>query len=108
MMIWSCPSVIPIPMSSSSSSSLMALIPLALTFPYADITVFLNSPFLVQNTRYLSSGKSWVVMELMIFSPSSRSGIRLTSGLPLACLLPSGILYPFSHCMRPLLVMKRM
>ena len=65
----------------------------------------MNSPFLVQNTRYLSSGNPEAQMVLTTFSPSSRSESRLTMGLPLDCLLPSGILYPLSQCRRPWFVM---
>ena len=65
----------------------------------------MNRPFLVQKTRYLSSGNPDAHTVFTTFSPSSRSARRLTMGLPLDCLLPSGILYPLSQCRRPWLVM---
>ena len=52
--------------------------------------VRLTTPFLVKKTRPLSSLKSVVGMIDWIFSSATRL-IRLTTALPFAVLLPSGI-----------------
>ena len=43
-------------------------------------------------------------ISVVMVSPSCRSFRRLTMGLPLACLLPSGMLYPLSQRILPVLV----
>ena len=76
--------------SSSSSLTLIAMIPSALIFVlYARNSVFLIWPPAVAKTRNLSSLKSRVGITAMTRSPS-RSGSTFTSACPLWVREPSG------------------
>ena len=65
----SAPSVSRTPMSSSSSRSLIAMIPSALSgVLYAANSVFLTMPFRVANRRYFASSKFRVAMTARTYS----------------------------------------
>ena len=90
MMISSCGSTPRTASSSSSSRTLMAMIPSALIgVLYAGSSVFLTVPRRVAKTRYLASLKSRVDTTAWMRSPSRR-GRMLTSARPLAVRDASG------------------
>ena len=77
-------------MSSSSSRSLIAMIPSALSgVLYAANSVFFTMPFRVAKTRYFASAKSRVAMTACT-SSSWRNGSRFTIARPFDCREPSG------------------
>ena len=94
--ISSSPFVIAEPISSSSASKLIALIPDLYFFAKKLNCVFLVVPFLVAMKTYLSSENSSTGKMSLTFSSSSKLSM-FTRGLPFDVLLATGTSYTFNQ-----------